>query len=157
MFQGPQTSWRENALQDPSGVPHDHVLLWRSPWENGTQPALTFWVRIKNKKALWEGSRGLQLDEKRAGVDSIGPRAWQGQTARHCPRHQCVRSQQSRAQLRPFINKYCFRPKCVDLRKLHLSLAMQIVLGGAALQLRVLQGANTAWNLLSSLVKLLER
>lgn len=114
------------------------------------------WVRIKNKKALWEGSRGLQLDEKRAGVDSIGPRAWQGQTAKQCARHQCVRSQQSRAQLRPFINKYCFRPKCVDLRKLHLSLAMQIVLGGAALQLRVLQGANTAWNLLSSLVKLLE-
>lgn len=92
--------------------------------------AFDLWVRRKkNKKPLWEGSGGLQLDKKSAGVDSTGPRAWRDQTAQQCPRHQCVHSWQSRTQLRPFINKYCFRPKCVDLRKLHLSLAMQIVLG----------------------------
>lgn len=94
-------------------------LLWPRPslflGELNTA-AFDLWIRITNKKALWEGSGGLQLGKKSAGVDSTGPRVWQGLTAHHCPCHQCVGSRQSRTQLRPSMNKYCFRLKRVDSR-----------------------------------------
>lgn len=42
-------------------------------------------MKNKTKKTLWEESGGLQLDKKRAGVDSTGPRAWRGPTGQHAP------------------------------------------------------------------------
>lgn len=96
-----------------------------------------FWPLSQNekqKKTLWEGSGGLQLDKKRAGVDSTGPRAWRGLAGQQCPRRrQCVCSWQSRAQLRPFRNKYCFRPKCVDLRKLTFPWQCRLFRGSSTL------------------------
>ena len=72
--------------------------------------------QYKNKKSSLEGSGGWQLGNKGAGVDSTGPGAWRGRTAQQCPCHRYVGSGQSRTQLRPVMNKHCFRRKPVDRR-----------------------------------------
>lgn len=132
MSQGPQTSWRENALQELS-----RVSLWLCPplaqslGELDTA-AFDLWVRMKNKtkKNSLGRERRLAARQEEGWCWFYWPQGLARPDWPACPhRRQCVRSWQSRAQLRPFRNKYCFRPKCVDLRKLHLSLAMQIVPG----------------------------
>ena len=81
-----------------------HSCLW--PLSQG---------KNKKKNSL-EGSGGWQLGKKGAGVISTGPGAWQDRPAQQCPCHQCVGNGQSRTQLRPFVNKHRFRPKCADQR-----------------------------------------
>lgn len=115
MFQGSQTTQRVDSSQDLSRIPTvpmpflgpvlgriAHSCLWPlSPNE-------------KQKSCL--GRKWRPARKKSVGVASTGPRTGWGHPAQQCPCHQRIHSGQSRTQLRPFTNKYCFRPKCVDLR-----------------------------------------